>query len=105
MTTTTAAWTANDRDHNWSSPDQDDAALNFHRTLNGYEPTALTPLPELARELGVAAVFAKDESTRLGMPAFKALGASWPSTVPLRLRRRTPTPRWSPPRMETTVVP
>ncbi|SMX82932.1 diaminopropionate ammonia-lyase [Brevibacterium iodinum ATCC 49514] len=77
MTTTTAAWTGNDRDHNWSSPDQDDAALNFHRTLNGYEPTALIELPELARELGVAAVFAKDESTRLGMPAFKALGASW----------------------------
>lgn len=76
-TTTAAAWTANDRDLNWSSPDQDDAALNFHRRLSGYEPTALTPLPELARELGVAAVFAKDESTRLGMPAFKALGASW----------------------------
>ena len=77
MTTTTAAWTANDRDRNWSSPEQDDAALNFHRTLSGYEPTALTPMPELARELGVAAVFAKDESTRLGLPAFKALGASW----------------------------
>ncbi|WP_181274018.1 pyridoxal-phosphate dependent enzyme [Brevibacterium oceani] len=77
MTTTTAAWTANDRDRSWSGPDQDDAALDFHRSLAGYEPTALTPLPELARELGVAAVFAKDESTRLGMPAFKALGASW----------------------------
>jgi diaminopropionate ammonia-lyase len=77
MTTTTAAWTANDRDRSWSSPDQDDAALDFHRSLAGYEPTALIELPELARELGVAAVFAKDESTRLGMPAFKALGASW----------------------------
>lgn len=76
-TTTAAAWTANDRDRTWSSPDQDDAALNFHRTLTGYEPTALVALPELARELGVAAVFAKDESTRLGLPAFKALGASW----------------------------
>ncbi|WP_166969049.1 pyridoxal-phosphate dependent enzyme [Brevibacterium atlanticum] len=77
MTTTATAWTANDRNRSWSSPDQDDAALNFHRTLTGYEPTALIELPELARELGVAAVFAKDESTRLGMPAFKALGASW----------------------------
>ncbi|WP_166828445.1 diaminopropionate ammonia-lyase [Brevibacterium limosum] len=76
-TTTAAAWTANDRDRTWSSPDQDDAALNFHRGLTGYEPTALVALPELARELGVAAVFAKDESTRLGLPAFKALGASW----------------------------
>ncbi|WP_152345979.1 pyridoxal-phosphate dependent enzyme [Brevibacterium sp. CFH 10365] len=75
--TTETHWTANDRDRNWSSPDQDDAALNFHRSLPGYEPTALVALPELARELGVAAVFAKDESTRLGLPAFKALGASW----------------------------
>lgn len=76
-TTTAARWTANDRDRSWSSPDQDDAALNFHRALTGYAPTALIELPELARELGVAAVFAKDESTRLGLPAFKALGASW----------------------------
>lgn len=79
MTTRSAAarWTANDRDRTWSSPNQDDAALNFHRTLTGYAPTALIELPELAGELGVAAVFAKDESRRLGLPAFKALGASW----------------------------
>ncbi|MGO2863662.1 MAG: pyridoxal-phosphate dependent enzyme [Brevibacterium sp.] len=77
ITLTAARWTTNDRDRSWSSPDQDDAALNFHRALPGYEPTALTPLPELARELEGAAVFAQDESTRLGMPAFKALGASW----------------------------
>src|SRR5699024_9312686 len=77
MTDTTATrWVANDRNTTWSSPDSDDAALNFHRGLDGYEPTALIALPELARELGVAAVFAKDESTRLGLPAFKALGAS-----------------------------
>ncbi|UVI36361.1 pyridoxal-phosphate dependent enzyme [Brevibacterium spongiae] len=79
MTTsaTTDRWIANDRDRTWSSPDQDDAALNFHRSLTGYAPTALIALPELAAELGVAAVFAKDESTRQGLPAFKALGASW----------------------------
>lgn len=76
-TSTAARWTANDRDRSWSSPAQDDAALKFHRSLTGYAPTALIELPELARELGVAAVFAKDESTRLGLPAFKALGASW----------------------------
>src|SRR5699024_11473582 len=70
-------WTANDRNTTWSSPDPDDAALDFHRGLDGYAPTALIALPELARELGVAAVYAKDESTRLGLPAFKALGAPW----------------------------
>jgi diaminopropionate ammonia-lyase len=35
------------------------------------------PLPELADELGVARVLVKDESSRLGLPAFKVLGASW----------------------------
>ncbi|MBV9165608.1 MAG: pyridoxal-phosphate dependent enzyme [Solirubrobacterales bacterium] len=31
----------------------------------------------MASELGVAAVQVKDESSRLGLPAFKILGASW----------------------------
>ena len=30
----------------------------------------------MAEELGVSGVFVKDESTRLGLPAFKVLGAS-----------------------------
>jgi diaminopropionate ammonia-lyase len=34
-------------------------------------------LPEVAASLGVARVFAKDESNRFGLPAFKVLGASW----------------------------
>ncbi|MGW7368836.1 pyridoxal-phosphate dependent enzyme [Streptomyces sp. NPDC054841] len=37
----------------------------------------MTELPGLAGELGVGRVFAKDESARLGLAAFKALGASW----------------------------
>jgi diaminopropionate ammonia-lyase len=44
-------------------------ARAFHRGLEGYAPT---PLHEL--EPGV---FLKDESDRLGLPAFKILGASW----------------------------
>src|SRR5262249_33998161 len=36
-----------------------------------------TEVPALAGELGVARVFVKDESSRLGLPAFKVLGASW----------------------------
>ena len=50
---------------------------NFHRSLPGYAVTPLVDLPELARELGVARLMVKDESSRLGLPAFKMLGASW----------------------------
>ena len=50
---------------------------DFHAGQPGYAPTALTELPALAGELGVGRVFVKDESSRLGLPAFKALGASW----------------------------
>jgi len=49
----------------------------FHAELPGYHPTELTELPALAKELGVARVFVKDESTRMGLGAFKVLGASW----------------------------
>lgn len=52
-------------------------AQAFHRSLPGYAPTPLVPVPALADELGVGQVFVKDESARLGMPAFKVLGASW----------------------------
>ena len=34
-------------------------------------------VPALAAELGVGRVLVKDESLRLGLPAFKVLGASW----------------------------
>ncbi|WP_144802069.1 diaminopropionate ammonia-lyase [Kocuria rhizophila] len=49
----------------------------LHRSMTGYSPTALRELPALAAELGVGRVFVKDESDRLGLPAFKILGASW----------------------------
>jgi diaminopropionate ammonia-lyase len=58
-------------------PPPSDDALAFHRALPGYAPTPLHELPELAAELGVASVAVKDESRRLGLPAFKVLGASW----------------------------
>jgi diaminopropionate ammonia-lyase len=61
----------------WSCPAAPDAVLAFVRTLPGYAVTPLTDLPALAAELGVGRVFVKDESRRLGLPAFKALGASW----------------------------
>ena len=49
----------------------------FHAGLPGYAPTPLTEVPALAAELGVGRVFVKDESARMGFPAFKVLGASW----------------------------
>ncbi|MFF4569671.1 diaminopropionate ammonia-lyase [Streptomyces sp. NPDC001410] len=49
----------------------------FHFSLPDYAPTPLTEIPSLAAELEVGRVFVKDESYRLGLPAFKALGASW----------------------------
>ena len=49
----------------------------FHAGLPGYRPTELRELPALAGELRVGRVFVKDESARLGLPAFKVLGASW----------------------------
>jgi diaminopropionate ammonia-lyase len=53
------------------------AVLAFHASLPGYAPTPLTEVPALAEELGAGRVFVKDESSRLGLPAFKVLGASW----------------------------
>ena len=51
----------------------------FHRLLPGYSPTPLVDLPRLAERFGVARLLVKDESSRLGLPAFKMLGASWAS--------------------------
>ncbi len=56
-----------------SSPE----VLAFHRKLPGYEPTPLVAAPALAASLGLDALLVKDESSRLGLPAFKMLGASW----------------------------
>jgi diaminopropionate ammonia-lyase len=61
----------------WRCPPASTDARAFHARLPGYAPTPLTELPALAADLGVARVFVKDESSRLGLPAFKALGASW----------------------------
>jgi diaminopropionate ammonia-lyase len=66
------------------------AVRAFHQGLPGHAPTPLTEVPALAAELGAARVFVKDESSRLGLPAFKILGASW--AVRQLLRRGTPVP-------------
>ncbi|MDP9440313.1 MAG: diaminopropionate ammonia-lyase [Actinomycetota bacterium] len=53
------------------------APLDFHRRLPEYAATPLVDAPGLAGSLGVGKVWVKDESWRLGLPAFKILGASW----------------------------
>jgi diaminopropionate ammonia-lyase len=59
-------------------------ATDFHRGLPGYAPTRVHRLDRIAAALGVAAVQMKDESDRLGLPAFKILGASWAVECALR---------------------
>ncbi len=71
------AWFAHPGARTWTCPPAPAEVHGFHASLPGYAPTPLTELPSLAGELEVGRVFVKDESCRLGLPAFKALGASW----------------------------
>ncbi|KAI1361705.1 tryptophan synthase beta subunit-like PLP-dependent enzyme [Xylaria arbuscula] len=63
----------------WSCPKAEAPGLvrAFHRQLPDAQPTPLMSLDELAKELGVRAVYVKDESSRYDLPSFKILGASW----------------------------
>jgi diaminopropionate ammonia-lyase len=58
-----------------AEPSGDAAA--FHVRLPGWRETPVHRLEAVAAELGLAEVSLKDESDRLGLPAFKVLGASW----------------------------
>jgi len=53
------------------------APLEYHRRLPGYGVTPLISAPGVAEALGIGALWIKDESSRLGLPSFKILGASW----------------------------
>jgi hypothetical protein len=53
------------------------APLEFHQALTGYSPTPLVSLPDLAQEIRLNSLLVKDETSRLGLPSFKVLGASW----------------------------
>jgi diaminopropionate ammonia-lyase len=66
-------------------------ARPYHAALPGYRPTPAHGLPAVAAELGLAAVTLKDESDRLGLPAFKVLGATWAVERALRERPETHT--------------
>lgn len=71
------SWYSSPTARDWACPPSPSDARAFHQSLPGYSPTPLVPVPELAAELGVGRVLVKDESARLGLPAFKVLGASW----------------------------
>lgn len=72
-----ASWYSAPHARQWTTDAQVDEVRDFHRTLPGYRPTPLRAAPGLSAELGVGQVFVKDESERLGLPAFKILGGSW----------------------------
>jgi diaminopropionate ammonia-lyase len=71
------SWYTSPAARDWTCPPSPGQAYAFHQSLPGYSPTPLVPVPDLAAELGVGRVLVKDESSRLGLPAFKVLGASW----------------------------
>lgn len=52
-------------------------ALSYLAHCPIHQRTALVELPNLASQLGVAALYIKDESTRLGLGSFKSLGGAY----------------------------
>lgn len=79
-------WFPHSRSATWHHATPSKETREFHRSLPSYSITPLVDLPTLAAELNVGRVVAKDESMRLGLPAFKALGASWAIDRALRER-------------------
>ena len=64
--------------------------IAFHESLPGYRRTRLVDVPDLAAELDVGRVVVKEESSRLGLPAFKILGAAYAISRALSARFGTP---------------
>ena len=86
-------WASRAGARNWTSaPASQRKAKEFHASMPGYRSTPLLELPELATELGVGALLVKDESDRLGLPAFKILGVSWAVNCALSRRSGFDTP-------------
>jgi len=60
--------------------------LEFHKKLPFYAATRLVNAPATATRLNVQHVWVKDESSRLSLPAYKILGASWAAYRELETR-------------------
>ena len=69
-----------------------DSAARFHRAQPNYQPTPLVSLPANARELGIRELLVKDESSRMGLNAFKITGVAYAID---RLRERGALPEAS----------
>ncbi|MBR5741091.1 MAG: pyridoxal-phosphate dependent enzyme, partial [Firmicutes bacterium] len=54
-----------------------ETALAFHKGFPEYAETPLVRLKQLATDLGLGALYIKDESARFGLNAFKVLGGSY----------------------------
>ena len=63
-----------------------DVAKQFHRQLDNYRMSPLKGLSGLARALGVGGIWVKDESQRLDLNSFKALGGAFALYQCLRKR-------------------
>ena len=66
---------ATERQLDSATPDREPLAV--HRRLPEYTPSPLVDLTGIANSLGLERLWLKDESSRMGLPAFKILGASW----------------------------
>ena len=75
-------------------PARDPSVRQFHRRFPDYATSPLVDLPRLAEASGIGRLLVKDESNRLGLPAFKMLGASWASYRALS-ERLGQEPEWS----------
>jgi len=86
----TAGWYSNPAARSWRTQPLGSTTHEFHHSLPDYMPTPLSSVPEAAAVLKVGAVFVKDESQRLGLPAFKILGASYAISRALSARLGAP---------------
>lgn len=88
-----------DADKQLASATPDRTPQDFHRVLPGYAPSRLVDAPGIAARLGLEKLWVKDESSRMGLPAFKIMGASWAvyRAAAAEFERRTGSPlgKWS----------
>lgn len=70
-------WFARPQARSWRGASSSSAARRYHRALPRYTVTPLVDAPALAMHWAVGRVLIKDESSRFGLPAFKALGVSY----------------------------
>ena len=64
-------------DKNKHTNQKNDQAYKFHKSLPGYKSTPLVNLKNYSSQIGIKNCLIKDESKRLGLNAFKVLGASY----------------------------